>query len=55
MSQTCDHGQCPAKARVMIDTRCGPVYLCGHHYRCAATALERGAFDAYDLRTAERL
>jgi hypothetical protein len=51
MSQICDHGQCPATARVMIETRCGPVYLCGHHYRCAAPAVERGAFDAYDLRT----
>jgi hypothetical protein len=54
MSQICDHGQCPATARVRVDTRCGPVFLCGHHYRRAAAALERGKYDTYDLRTGRR-
>jgi hypothetical protein len=51
MNEYCDHGQCPAQARIKISTRCGPLYLCGHHFRDHSAALERFAFGAHDLLT----
>jgi hypothetical protein len=51
MNEYCDHGQCPAQARIKISTRCGPLYLCGHHFRGRSAALERFAIGACDLLT----
>jgi hypothetical protein len=51
MNEYCDTGQCPARARVTIFTRGGPLFLCGHHFRRRSAALEPFAFGGYDMLT----
>jgi hypothetical protein len=51
MNECCDNGQCPAQARVTVFTRCGPLFMCGHHFRRHSGALEPLVFGAYDMVT----